>query len=72
MSAYYGKSKTGRTDTKEDATQTSISREVVLSLEAIRQRAKYGLLALRVEVGLNTLEMCSGIVFPSRGIRFTR
>ncbi|MDI7246909.1 MAG: hypothetical protein QME92_05485 [Bacillota bacterium] len=57
MSAYHRKIKTGRTDRKEDATKTPISREVALSLEAIRQRVKDGLLALCVEVGLNTLEM---------------
>lgn len=57
MSAYHKKSKTGRTDRREDAAKTPISREVALSLEAIRQRAKDGLLALCVEVGLNTLEM---------------
>lgn len=72
MSAYHGKSKTGRTDRKEDATKTPISCEVALSLEAIRQRAKDGLLALCAEVGLNKLEICSGIMFPSRGVRFTR
>ena len=72
MSAYHNEGKTGRRDRKENATKAPGSREVALSLEAIRQRAKDGLLALCVEVGPNTLEMCSGIVFPSRGVRFTR
>ncbi|HHY33976.1 MAG: hypothetical protein GX492_11455 [Firmicutes bacterium] len=72
MSAYHRKSKTGRTDRKEDATKTPISCEVAVSLEATRQRAKDGLPALCVEVGLNTLAICSGIMFQSRGVRFTR
>lgn len=55
MSAYHKRSKTGRTDRKQDATKTPISREVALSPEAVRQRAKDGLLALCVDVGLNTL-----------------
>ena len=46
MSSYHKKSKTGRTDRKEAVTKTPISREVPLSLEAIHQRAKDGLLAL--------------------------
>ncbi|NLG78576.1 MAG: hypothetical protein GX492_01930 [Firmicutes bacterium] len=46
MSACHEKNKTGRTDRKEDATKTPISCEVALSLEAIRQKAKDGLLAL--------------------------
>ena len=57
MSAYHSKGSPGRGNGKADATKTLISREVALSLEAIRQRAKDGLLALCVEVGLNTLEM---------------
>lgn len=51
MSTYHRKSKTGRTDRKEDATKTPISCEVALSLEAIRQRAKDGLPALCVDRG---------------------
>lgn len=44
MSACHKKSKTGRTDRKEDATKTPISCEVALSLDAIDQRTKDGLL----------------------------
>ena len=57
MSAYHSKVNTGRGNGEADAKKTLISREVALSLEAIRQRAKDGLLALCVEVGLNRLEM---------------
>lgn len=57
MSAYHSRVNTERANGKEDAAKTLISREVALNLEAIRQRAKDGLLALCVEVGLNTLEM---------------
>ena len=57
MSAYHSKGSPGRGNGKADATKTLISREVALSLEAIRQRAKDGLLALCVGVGLNTLEL---------------
>jgi len=56
MSAYHSRVNTGRGNGKADATKTVISREVALRLEAIRQRAKDGLLALCVEVGLNTLD----------------
>ncbi|MCR4424687.1 MAG: IS256 family transposase, partial [Firmicutes bacterium] len=55
MSAYRSKGSPERANREEDATKTLISREVALSLEAIRQKAKDGLLALCVEEGLNTL-----------------
>lgn len=57
MSAYQRKSKTGRATKKEEPKGTRISSEVALSPGAIRQRAKEGLLALYVDVGLKTFEM---------------
>jgi len=54
MSAYHRRSKTGRAAEKEKPKGTPISSEVALSREAIRQRAKEGLLALCVGVRLNT------------------
>lgn len=55
MSACHGKGESGR-GTEEGGTKgTRISSEVVLSLEAIRQRAEEALLALCVGAGLNTL-----------------
>jgi len=57
MSAYHSKGKSGRGTKEERPKGTRISSEVALSLEAIRQRAKEGLLALCVGVGLNTLEV---------------
>ncbi|MEW6107214.1 MAG: hypothetical protein AB1563_12800 [Bacillota bacterium] len=47
----------GRGNKEEDATKARVPREAALSLEAIRQRAKDGLLVLWVEVGLKTLEI---------------
>lgn len=57
MSAYHSKGKFGRANGKEKATTTPISRKAALRLEAMRQRAKEGLLALCVEVGSEALEL---------------
>ena len=71
MSAYHSKGNTGRANGKKDATKTPISREVALSPEAIRQKAKDGLLPLCVEVGLNTLEIMFEPIFPTLKGRMT-
>lgn len=56
MSGYHSERDHGRVDDKARSRGVRITREVAVSLEGIRQRAKEGLLALCVEVGLETLQ----------------